>query len=100
MAWLYAHPPARTRSSSSDGPCPALPPLTDHCKVKPQVPRFAGYPSHMTDTRMSDATTHGDTDVSTPSAAATTVPAAARTMALFEAFAREKRELTKSELAR
>lgn len=30
----------------------------------------------------------------------TTVPAAARTMALFEAFARERRELTKSELAR
>lgn len=29
-----------------------------------------------------------------------TVPAAARTMALFEAFAREKRELSKSELAR
>lgn len=31
---------------------------------------------------------------------ATTVPAAARTMALFEVFAREKRELAKSELAR
>lgn len=30
----------------------------------------------------------------------TTVPAAARTMALFEVFAREKRELAKSELAR
>jgi DNA-binding IclR family transcriptional regulator len=33
-------------------------------------------------------------------APATTVPAAARTMALFEVFAREKRELAKSELAR
>ncbi|MCP3730042.1 helix-turn-helix domain-containing protein [Sphingomonas sp. MG17] len=32
--------------------------------------------------------------------AETTVPAAARTLALFEVFAREKRELTKSELAR
>lgn len=30
----------------------------------------------------------------------TTVPAAARTMALFEVFARERRELTKSEVAR
>jgi len=33
-------------------------------------------------------------------AAGTTVPAAARTLALFEVFARECRELTKSELAR
>lgn len=31
---------------------------------------------------------------------ATTVPAAARTLAVFEIFAREKRELTKSEVAR
>lgn len=33
-------------------------------------------------------------------AEATSVPAAARTLALFEVFAREKRELTKSEIAR
>jgi DNA-binding IclR family transcriptional regulator len=35
-----------------------------------------------------------------PPMAATTVPAAARTLAVFEVFAREKRELLKSELAR
>jgi DNA-binding IclR family transcriptional regulator len=38
--------------------------------------------------------------VAPPSARGAVVPAAARTMALFEIFAREKRELTKSEVAR
>lgn len=48
----------------------------------------------------SDPNTPPVVEIARSETQSTTVPAAARTMALFEAFARERRELTKSELAR